>query len=643
MPPSTENPSKTRSGAELWRQVRSARTLARGDPTRTQKIFKRGTRTEDGKLVEEGSSENELVNLLHEAAREAAQNAISVFSLAAFITLYALLFLGTNLFSTSIVLYLLITVVGLTIFAMGLRQGLMPLGEMVGNQLPLKVSRAVVFSAIFVLGILCTIAEPAIGALQEAGQNTNRPKAPLLAVILDNPFILMIAVGVGVGFAAVLGCVRLVYDLKVKSTLLTCCIPTVIVTYILQFLRMSELDPPRFPTVTGLAWDCGAVTTGPVTVPIVLALGIGVAAASKTQSAGSSASGDDPVRIPTSARRDEKREMMRRQSMLHQIDPVARSEQRPFAEDEAEDDAPDLSGFGIVTLASLFPVIAVWLLGFLHGGDSAIPDEVAPADANNPNAAEENGVVKALVGTCRAIVPLAGFLLLLQMGLIREPIKNPVLLGRGLGFCLVGMFLFSIGLDGALVPLGSGAGKALPNAVDKFGTIFGPIVILAFGFLSGAGATFAEPALRALGETVEKLTKGSYTANKLVFAVAIGVGCGISLGMAKVYFNLPLWPIILVGYGTCTALTIQCDDAITCIAWDSAGVTTGPVTVPIVLASGLSLGSAVDASEGFGILSCASIGPIIAVLVTGILAQRAAPAATARGHAESELPRLNSK
>merc|ERR1712113_419004 len=124
-------------------------------------------------------------------------------------------------------------------------------------------------------------------------------------------------------------------------------------------------------------------------------------------------------------------------------------------------------------------------------------------------------------------------------------------MSRGILFTAIGMFLFSFDLRGALTPLGGGAGRALPKAIEMWGSVMGVLVILAFGFLAGMGATFAEPALVALGETVEKLTKGKFRKGKLIFAVAIGVGSGIALGFAKVYFKLHLWKILLVGYSCC--------------------------------------------------------------------------------------------
>merc|ERR1712110_1349793 len=135
------------------------------------------------------------------------------------------------------------------------------------------------------------------------------------------------------------------------------------------------------------------------------------------------------------------------------------------------------------------------------------------------------------------------------------------------------------------------------------------------GFLAGMGATFSEPALSALGDTVHALTKGEFKKSSLIMSVALGVGTGICIGLAKIRWELPLWILLVVAYALAFGLTAVSEEAITCVAWDSAGVTTGPVTVPIVLALGGSIAQTNHVAEGFGILSCASFGPIIAVLL----------------------------
>ena len=146
------------------------------------------------------------------------------------------------------------------------------------------------------------------------------------------------------------------------------------------------------------------------------------------------------------------------------------------------------------------------------------------------------------------------------------------------------------------------------------------MIALAFAWFLGYGATIAEPALNALGVTTNELTNGVFKKKTLIYAVSVGVAFGIALGLARLIFDLPLLWLIVPGYLVAIVLTYLSDETFVNVAWDSAGVTTGPITVPLVLAMGLGFGNATNAVEGFGILCMASIGPIIAVLTTGIWA-----------------------
>jgi hypothetical protein len=149
----------------------------------------------------------------------------------------------------------------------------------------------------------------------------------------------------------------------------------------------------------------------------------------------------------------------------------------------------------------------------------------------------------------------------------------------------------------------------------------GLIIALVFAWILGFGATVAEPALNALGATAEELTSGAFKKKTLIIAVSIGVAFGIALGLSKLIFDLPLVWIIVPGYLAAIVLTAVSSEAFVNVAWDSAGVTTGPITVPLVLAMGLGFGVATDATEGFGILCMASIGPIISVMISGLWSQ----------------------
>jgi hypothetical protein len=154
-----------------------------------------------------------------------------------------------------------------------------------------------------------------------------------------------------------------------------------------------------------------------------------------------------------------------------------------------------------------------------------------------------------------------------------------------------------------------------------YGPILGLSIAFCFAWVLGFGATLAEPALNALGLTVENLTNGAFRKQVLMYAVSLGVAFGLALGVAKIVFAFNIAWLLIPGYLLAVLLTLLSTEEFVNIAWDSAGVTTGPVTVPLVLAMGLGFGNAMDAIEGFGILSMASICPILSVLITGLYIQ----------------------
>ncbi len=213
------------------------------------------------------------------------------------------------------------------------------------------------------------------------------------------------------------------------------------------------------------------------------------------------------------------------------------------------------------------------------------------------------------------------------MLLLKERLQKPVIIFYGITLCVVGMIVFSLGLSYGLAKLGAQSGSLVPAAFalheqvaasPRYGAVVGVVIALLFAWLLGFGATLAEPALNALGYTVQNLTNGAFQKATLMYAVSFGVACGIAIGVAKIVFDVPIIYLILGGYSVAIVLTYLSTEEFVNIAWDSAGVTTGPVTVPLVLAMGLGFGNSMNAIEGFGILSMASIGPIIAVMSTGL-------------------------
>jgi hypothetical protein len=144
------------------------------------------------------------------------------------------------------------------------------------------------------------------------------------------------------------------------------------------------------------------------------------------------------------------------------------------------------------------------------------------------------------------------------------------------------------------------------------------LIAFVFAWCLGFGATLAEPALNALGSTVEDLTNGSFRKSVLMYAVSLGVGFGIALGIAKIIFDFNVAYVIIPLYSLSLIMTWFSSEEFVNVAWDSAGVTTGPITVPLVLSMGVGFANSSNVVEGFGILAMASIGPIIAVMSTGL-------------------------
>ena len=194
-------------------------------------------------------------------APRATDQVRAVLPVALFLALFQLLVLRTGVEGpAAIALGIVALMAGLMCFMEGVRLGLMPFAENIGYLLPQRTKSHTVLAVAFLLGILATLAEPAIGALEAAGRLTDASRAPLLANLLANyPDALVWSVGLGVGLSVVVGILRVVYNVRFKTVVLIVLLPCLALT------AWFAADP-RLAPVLGLAWDCGAITTGPVTV-----------------------------------------------------------------------------------------------------------------------------------------------------------------------------------------------------------------------------------------------------------------------------------------------------------------------------------------------------------------------------------------
>lgn len=554
-------------------------------------------------------------------------------------------------------------ILGLTFFMEGLYLGIMPLGETIGLRLPQKGNLFTIIVFCLFVGIVATLAEPAISVLKQSGSAVNPWDAPLLFHLLnEGADVLFLSIAIGVGFSIVFGIIRIIYGISLSKFL----VPSLIV---LISITIYAFNNENLKLISGLAWDSGVVATGSLTVPLIVALGLGVSKASRT--------------------------------------------------------SDTTTGFGVVTLASLFPILSVFVVGlyfapqlpqpmskekFFSGGVSVEQSKLLFGEKNPEtlfgiSEKEQNsqlsihnklvkiieGMLESFSGSLQAIIPLAGCLIIFLYIILRESLPFTDELYLGILFVFIGLAIFNFGIFFGLSKLGSQVGNKLPSsfrsieltdstreirnfnpkivftATDEQGKtedffylkdkksfsqipfrdknydskseiysyvpIHGPLfgkednllgyfVALLFAFLLGYSATLAEPALSALATSVEEVTVGTVKKVILIQAVGIGVGLGTLLGILKIFVGIPLLYILLPSYIFLVFLTLLSKPEFIDIAWDSAGVTTGPITVPLIIVLGLGIGNQLNIVDGFGILSSAAIFPVLTVLIMGLWMER---------------------
>lgn len=478
-------------------------------------------------------------------------------------------------------------VMGLMFFIDGLRIGVMPLGENIGSTLPAKAKLWVILTCACLLGAMANMAEPAIGTLRILGSKISYEKSPLLYDFLNyRTESLLWIVSLGVGLGAINGIYRFVKGWSLKFTIIPGLSIAVLLTLVAAFDKNAK-------DILGVAWDAGGITTGTVTAPLVLALGVGMASAlGKSDSA--------------------------------------------------------MSGFGIITLCSIWPIVMVLLtaLYFSWTGSYLSPAEYQAFLAAAPAAvAAEGGSINvlALIGenflaSGSVVLPLIGLLVVIQKFVLRDEIRNLDQVIMGVVLTLIGLMLFKIGLLTGLNPFGDKVGhdaaiafsnlgyeNVISSESGRYGKLWGTLIVMLFGFLAGYGATLAEPALVTLGLTVEDLTAGAFKKYLLMHSVGFGVGIGLVIGVAKIIYGWPTMAIILPSYALVLLLTIFSDERYVNFGWDSGGVTTGDITSPVLISLGLGVAGAVGASEGFCLIAMGSVWPIISVLTLGLIINRTTP------------------
>jgi hypothetical protein len=252
------------------------------------------------------------------------------------------------------------------------------------------------------------------------------------------------------------------------------------------------------------------------------------------------------------------------------------------------------------------------------------------------------------LGLIRDVLPIAAILIGFQLFVLRRPILNPMRVGVGLIMVLLGLALFLEGLELALFPLG----RLMANQLTAPSFLFGPeagsisafewqdyLWVYLFAGAIGFATTVAEPALIAVSIKANQVSGGTITVNGLRFAVAVGVALGVSLGAFRIVTGTPLHWYIITGYVVVILQTTVAPRAIIPLAYDSGGVTTSTVTVPLVAALGLGLAETIPGRspllDGFGLIAFASLFPMITVMAYAQISEwRTRRSRTRRNHSD---------
>jgi hypothetical protein len=216
----------------------------------------------------------------------------------------------------------------------------------------------------------------------------------------------------------------------------------------------------------------------------------------------------------------------------------------------------------------------------------------------------------------KAILPLTLVIVILQLTPLQMPTNTFYQFLASIGMVIGGMILFLVGIDVGILPIGEAVGSELP----KRGSLF---LVIGIAFLIGFTATVAEPDVLVLTKQIDTVSGGGISENLLIYVIAIGVAFFVSIAMIRIIRGFPMKYLFTIGYSVVLGLSFVTPQGFIPVAFDSGGVTTGPMAVPIILALGLGFSSVIAGrsalSDGFGFIGLASIGPIIGVMAMGII------------------------
>ena len=432
-------------------------------------------------------------------------------------------------------------VVGIGLFSLGADVAMTPMGAHVGAGLSRQKKLSLLLIVCFVLGMLITIAEPDLQVL-----------AKQVSAVM-NGTVLVYAVGIGVGAFLIVAILRIVFRKQLSNILM--------LFYMLLFAMALMLVVNGNAVLMPMAFDSGGVTTGPITVPFIMALCVGI----------SSVLGD-------------------------------RHSQE--------------NSFGMVALCSVGPVLAVLLLGIFSTNDLTY---AVPNYAVDPDVAD--AFLHTAAHTCKEVALALGlivaFFLICQFAFLHLSVRRLLKIGVGVVFTYIGLVLFLTGVNVGFMPIGYKLGYELAN-LNKW-------LLVGIGLLMGVLVVLAEPAIHVLNQQVEEVTGGYVSKKSMMMGLCIGVGASIALSVIRIIYDFSIVYYVIPGYFISLALSLFVPPVYTAIAFDSGGVASGPMTSGFILpfATGVCMclqGEAAVLQDAFGVVALVAMTPLITIQLLGFKA-----------------------
>ena len=427
---------------------------------------------------------------------------------------------------------------GMGLFTLGAELAMTPMGEYAGARLTKTRKLKLIAVVALILGVIITIAEPDLTVLA-----TQIPSIP--------NWVLIGAVALGVGAFLVISILRMLFQIKLHWLLIG--------FYGILFV-LSIFAPSEFVAV---AFDSGGVTTGPMTVPFIMAFGAGVSS----------------IRSDKNAEQD---------------------------------------GFGLVALCSIGPILAVMALSMLYHPESAVFSETEITAISDSFALRDlflHNLPHYMGEVALSLAPIIVFFFIMQVRMLRLPVAELSRIGVGTVYTFIGLGLFLTGANVGFMPVGSLLGNALAEMPLKW-------LMVPIGMLIGYFIVAAEPAVHVLTRQVAEVTDGAISPKALKMSLSVGVAVSCGLAMLRVLTGMSVYYMLIPGYAIAIGLTFFVPPIFTAIAFDSGGVASGPMTatflLPFAMGACMALGGNVI-TDAFGVVAMVAMTPLITIQILGLI------------------------